>query len=269
MAKQSSTTSTVKTKDKSATKVSKKKGNENAPPAPVTPTSSARKDVEKTRKGNNPRLQSLRDAEKEIEILKKQLELAESRAQLGSKKTKYSVAEKTPRPKGSFGSKRGGGQSIKAAMGLDKDAKSRQLYKAILYSAHACAMRAGIDFDLTFLQQEDEKVAKFCRAMREEHEILRNYNNHWAAKAVLQQYITNRRKNEGRKEREALKQQEKRVGKAKASDDTDIDEENQSAEEGSGAMSDDGVVVHDMTDDDDDDVAAAAAAADDSSSDDD
>ncbi|KAI0044416.1 hypothetical protein FA95DRAFT_1597420 [Auriscalpium vulgare] len=265
MARQSSTTAKTKEK-KSANKVKKRKGNENAPPAPVTPTSSARKDIEKTRKGKNTGLQSLRDAEKEIEMLKKQLKLAES----GSKK-KDPVNEKTPRPKGSFGSKRGGGQSIQAAMGLDKDEKNRQLYKAILYSAHDCAVRAGIDFDLTYTQQDDEKVAKFCRAekMREEYEILRNYHNNWAARAVLQQYITNRRKNESRKEREASKQEEKRVGKAKASDDIDIDDEEEEESQSAGEARADGV-VEDTTDDDttDDDNSNVAAPADDDSDDD-
>ncbi|KAI0038643.1 hypothetical protein FA95DRAFT_1613226 [Auriscalpium vulgare] len=251
MAKQATTS--AKTKDKTSDKVKKKKGNENAPPVAITSTKSARKDASKSRKGDKPETQSIRDAQKEIEILKKQLELAVS----ASKKTKDTVDEKMLRPKGSFGSKRGGGQSIREAMGLNSEAE-RQIYKAIVYSAHDNAMKAGINFKLTYTQQDDENVAKFCRSMRKEHDILCKYKNNWAARAVLQQYITNRRRNEGRKEREKAKQNEKRLGKAKASE--DIDEE-QSAGESS---SDDGVglepepdIVPDSDDDDDDDAVAA------------
>ncbi|KAI0045337.1 hypothetical protein FA95DRAFT_1561218 [Auriscalpium vulgare] len=60
-------------------------------------------------------------------------------------------------------------------------------------------MQAQIDFDQTFAKQEGENVRKFCRMMRDRHDILRKYENDWATMALLQRFIKSQRQMKKRK----------------------------------------------------------------------
>ncbi|KAI0042171.1 hypothetical protein FA95DRAFT_1610408 [Auriscalpium vulgare] len=85
------------------------------------------------------------------------------------------------------------GQILKKAMGLDVDWASRAMYREILHSTRELAMQAQIDFSQVFVLQQGERVAEFCRIMRDRHAVLRKYENDWATKVILQRYMTTHR----------------------------------------------------------------------------
>ncbi|KAI0043784.1 hypothetical protein FA95DRAFT_342553 [Auriscalpium vulgare] len=103
------------------------------------------------------------------------------------------IEQQIPRPKGGFRKARGRGRNIQEAMGLDADAASQIIYKSIMLSSRELSRQARIDFSKTFSMQEDDRVAEFCRTMRNRHDILRKYEDDWATKAILHQRLNNRR----------------------------------------------------------------------------
>ncbi|KAI0041784.1 hypothetical protein FA95DRAFT_1640036 [Auriscalpium vulgare] len=120
------------------------------------------------------------------------LDRTEQPVDAASKRSTDPVEQQIPRPKGYFIIKEG--RLLKEAMGLDVDAASRKVYSRIQQSTRELAIQAQIDFSRTYSQQEDsERVAEFCRIMRDRHTFLRKYEKDWATRAMLQRHLNGRR----------------------------------------------------------------------------
>ncbi|KAI0046028.1 hypothetical protein FA95DRAFT_1424332 [Auriscalpium vulgare] len=240
-------------------------GNENIPPV-VSPSSKRKAAAaaspsksKSTKKGHKHQTQSLKDAEKEIAALRKQLEDA---LKLDPKKASDEV--KTPKPKGGFGTKNG--NNIQEAMGLTNGPDDDDSYNSILFEARNTALKAQIDFNDPYSKQDDEKVVKFCRALRTKFPILGKYKNSWASRAILQQFITNRRRYLNKKAKLRAKRQGKGKGRvpvdieeleaddseAAAAEGSDADVDMPPASDRDGASSEEDIDAMDINDDDDD-----------------
>ncbi|KAI0073760.1 hypothetical protein K474DRAFT_146108 [Panus rudis PR-1116 ss-1] len=82
-----------------------------------------------------------------------------------------------------------GNVNIRAAMGI-----LLADYQMILRSVRGLTIVARLDWTEDYRRQDPDKLSMVFRAAREEHPILKQYQNNWATAAIIRQYMSNKRK---------------------------------------------------------------------------
>lgn len=123
---------------------------------------------------------------KENEILKLEVTSLKLAATLAVQ-TANDAVEKVPKPATS-------NFSIYVAMGFVDTEDDQKKYCGIQRTVHDVSLHAGISFNRSYRDQPSEIIAKIFKACRQAWPELARYENNWATAALLQQFITNRRK---------------------------------------------------------------------------
>ncbi|KAJ7653020.1 hypothetical protein B0H17DRAFT_1186397 [Mycena rosella] len=84
--------------------------------------------------------------------------------------------------------------NIQNEMGLGKNRKDREIYKALLRNTRDLVLQAGINWELPWAKTPADAKAKLYAVARERHPILQRYVNDWATEEIVKQFIKNKRR---------------------------------------------------------------------------
>ncbi|KAJ7606898.1 hypothetical protein FB45DRAFT_1040842 [Roridomyces roridus] len=98
-----------------------------------------------------------------------------------------------PTPKYSMIAQPKGKYTVQIEMRLAGMTKKEKFYNTIADTIRRLAQQADLPFDLTWKGQPLDKISIIYKAAAEKIPYLQRFENHWATKDLLQQYLKNRR----------------------------------------------------------------------------